>query len=97
MSRQHLVQDNAERIQVAAAVHDLGRALKRLQMLRRHVGEGAAHLGRGNGGATQLGVFRHAEVQQHRLPFVRQQHVRRLEIPVQDAALVRVGQAVGQA
>ena len=44
----------------------------------------------------QLGIFGEVEVQQHRLAVVGQQDVGGLQVPVDDAPPVRVGQPVGQ-
>ncbi len=62
-------------------------------MLRGHVRQGAADAARLAG---RFRVFGQVEVEEHRLPLVGQQHVGRLEVAVQHAALVGVGQPLGQ-
>jgi hypothetical protein len=44
-----------------------------------------------------LDILGDAEIQEHRLAFVGQQYVSRLEVTMQDFAVVRVGQSVGKA
>ena len=65
-------------------------------MLGGHVGQRAADQG-GRGVRAQLGVGGQVEVEQQRLAVVAEQDVGRLEVAMEDAAFVGVGQPVGQA
>ena len=90
---EQLEEDHAERIEVAPRVDRAAGPEEEGQRLGRHVGERAAD--RGALGAGR--VVGEVEVEDHRLAVVREQDVGRLDVAVEDAALVRVGQAVGQA
>jgi hypothetical protein len=65
-------------------------------LFRGHVGQRAADP-RAGFRVTQCSRVGQVEVQQHRLAIVLQQDVGRLQIPVDDAPLVGVGQSVSQA
>ncbi len=93
---EQFVQDDAQRIDVAAGIDGPATAAEVLQVLGGHVGEGSPHARR-RGTAAELGVVGEVEVKQHRLPFVGQQDVGRLEVAVDDAALVSVLQALAHA
>ena len=70
--------------------------MKRLDMLGRHVRQRAADLAARQRFAVQLGVFRHIEIEQHRLPFVGQQHIGRLEIAMQNPMVVSMAKPIRQ-
>src|SRR5205807_759809 len=91
---QQLVEDDAERVEVAARVHRAAYAPEGVEVLRRHVGQRPADHRCRVGVNPQ--VYRQVEVQQHRLALVCQQDVGRLQVAVQDAALVGMSQTVGQ-
>ncbi len=88
-ARQAVVEQRAERVDVCAAVER-----SPLRLLRRDVVAGAEHAS----GVGQRGLVvdaRDAEVGQLRVPVGRQQDVVRLDVAVDHAALVGVGQGVG--
>ncbi len=83
-ARHELVQDRPERVDVGAHVHLLAPRL-----LGSHVGRRPEHVAR----RRDLGPVepaRQAEVRHERLSLGREEDVRGLEVPVDDAALVRV-------
>ena len=87
---QQLVQDHAQRVHVAARVE-----LERIgeHLLGAHVGERADELpdvGLQRRLRVAVGDARHAEVEDLRLPGFVDQDVARLQVAVDDAALVRV-------
>ena len=87
LAREHLVEHGAERVDVGSRV-EVARAAR---LLRAHVG-GRAHRHSGSG---QPGVpFRHgardAEIRDQRAAVLRQQHVLRLDVPVDHSLLVGV-------
>ena len=71
-ARQHLVQNDAQRIEVATGIHRLRAAVERFEMLGRHVAQRPTDLGDGGRRRAQLGVLGDVEVQQHRLAFIGQ-------------------------
>ena len=64
-------------------------------MLRRHVGEGPADRGGRGLGVVDPGLLREVEVQQHRQAVAGHQDVRRLDVAVQDLAVVGVLERLG--
>ena len=97
----HLVEDDAEREQIAAAVD-----LEAPRLLRRHVVDGAQRRTGGReliGGprlgrdrpASGLGQLRHAEVQHLHFTAPGDEQVRRLEVAVDDALAMRGVERVG--
>ncbi len=95
-AREHLEQDHAERIDVAAEIQEHGFGAESLDLLGGHERQGAAGLGCG-GVVAQLRVLGEVEIQKHRLAVVGQKDVGRLQIAVHNATLVGVRQAVGEA
>ncbi len=100
LAGEDLVEHHAQRVDVGAVI-DLLLDLRvlgdqRPQVLGGHVGDGAADDGLGLGLGV-AGAAGQVEVQQHRLAVEAHQDVRRLDVVVQHAALVRVLQPVGQA
>ena len=93
---EQLKEDHAEGIKVAPGIWEASPVLEGLEVLGGHVRQRAADQG-GRGVRSQLGVGGQVEVEQERLAVVAQQDVGRLEVAMEDAALVGVGQAVGQA
>ena len=87
LSGQHLVQEQAERVQVAAAVERF-----RTRLLRREVVRRADHRA-GLGHAARAERAGDAEIADVGATGCVEQHVGRLEVTVDDAALVRRGQA----
>ncbi len=92
---QQFVQDDAEGVEVAAGIQLSAAVANRVEMFGGHVGQRAA--GHRRRGIAAFGVLGHVEVKQHRLAVLGQEDVGRLEVVVQDAALVGVGQSVGEA
>jgi hypothetical protein len=91
------VQQHAERVDVGPRVDPPRLAVgQRLEVLRRHVRQGAAEHLRRRLVRPAPGRARQVEVQQHRPPVGRDQDVRRLDVAVQHAVLVRVLQGLGQ-
>ena len=91
---EQLVKDDAERVDVAPGV-DRGLAVAEgVEVLGGHVGERPADE-RGRGADAELGVGGEVEVEQERLAVVGEQDVGRLQVAVEDAPLVGVGQPVG--
>ncbi|GIW72906.1 MAG: hypothetical protein KatS3mg102_2448 [Planctomycetota bacterium] len=93
-ARQHLVEHDAERVQIGAPV-DLAEVLAlALQLLRRHVGRGADAVRRrielDGDGAGQRAHLRDTEVHDLGMPVREHAHVRRLEVAVVDVACVGV-------
>ena len=93
---EQLEEDRAEGIKIAPGIGEASPVLEGLEVLGGHVRQRAADQG-GRGVRSQLGVGGQVEVEQERLAVVAQQDVGRLEVAMEDAALVGVGQAVGQA
>src|SRR3954453_14997157 len=93
--RKELVQHHADRVDVATTVYALGRISKGLEMLWRHVGQGSTKFG-GCRSSNTLGVRGQIEIEQHR-PLVSQQDIGRLEIAMDNAAFVSVGQRIRNA
>jgi hypothetical protein len=96
---EHLVRDDAERVEVRAMIRRrvahglLGRHVRRRP--HRDAGGGEIRVRRRRvlcGGGERLGD---TEVGDHSVP-ARQQHVLRLEVPVHDTPAVRVPERVGQ-
>ncbi len=102
LARHELPEDDAEREDVASAVHFAAEGL-----LGRHVGDRAEERpGRGSraaredapgvvGASGRRDVCREAEVEHFHAPFRRDHHVRRLHVPVDHAALVRRSERLG--
>ena len=92
---QKLMENDTQRIKVAASIHRLLAAAKRLQMLGRHVRQRAAH-GGGCGAGAMLDIGRQIEIEKHGLAVVGQQDVGRLQVTVEDAPFVGMAQAIRQ-
>ena len=102
LSRRHLVEDRAERELVRAEVH-----ASPLACSGRHVADGPEDRARLVAGApssaaprapprrSRLDELGQAEVQDLDEPVLGDHHVLGLQVPVHDARLVRLGQAVG--
>ncbi len=87
----HLVQHDAQRVQIAARIHRLTRGL-----LRRHVGRRPHHAA---GGAELSRIAEHlgdAEIGQDRLALGREHDVGRFDIAMNGITFVRVVQGRGQ-
>ena len=65
-------------------------------MFRSHVGEGAAQRGFGLGLVAGDGL-RQVEVEKHRLAVSANKYIGRFDVSMEDAALMRVFQRLGQA
>jgi hypothetical protein len=91
---QQLVEDDSDRVEVAAGVERVLTAPAGVEVLRRHVEQRPAGRGHAGGG---LEVLREVEIEQHRLTLVGQQDVLGLQVEVQDPPLVGVGQPAGHA
>ena len=94
---QHPIEQDAERVDVAPSV-DVRRSAA--QLLRAHVGERAHQLSAHGLSSQPLHVRASRagdpEVEHLRLAGVRHEHVRRLQIAVDDPALVRVLNGIGE-
>ena len=92
---QQLPQGHGQGIQVAAAVEDFGARrmgrVARLQLLRRHVRQAAAKK-RCWVGSFQLGTAADIEVDQLGNALGGKEHIGRLDVPVQHAVVVGVGE-----
>ena len=93
---QELEEDQAHGVDVAAGVDGPGAAVKGRELLGGHVRQGAAHVGRKDRWPL-LEVVGEVEVEQHGLAVVGEQDVGGLEIAVDDAAVMGMSEAVGEA
>ena len=94
-----LVEHDAQAVDVGAAVDTQcdERLAQRLEMLGRHVVDRPAQGGRiGGGSVLGHGLARQVEVKQHRHAVGGDQHVRRLDVAVEHAAVVGMGEGLGQ-
>ena len=92
---QQLAEDDPEAVEVAPDIPGREPPPECRQLFGGHIRQGAPDACR-RLAPGQLGIFGEVEVQQHRLAFVGQEDVGGLEVPVDDAPGVRVGQAIGQ-
>ena len=88
VAREHLVEDHAQGEQIGAVVH----LARTLQLLGRHVAEGAHRLMRASelNPAVLATQLREAEVHQLHAAELVEEHVLGLDVPVNDAAIVGV-------
>ena len=86
----HLVKQHSETVEIGAGVHRLAANLFRAHVARR--AEGQAGPGHDRAAAETLG---NAEVGQHRAAIFAEQNVLRLDVAVDDAAMVGVVQGAG--
>ena len=105
LAREHLEQDQAQRIEVGPLVDRAGRRgplrVEGVEVFGRHVGEGAAQHRPGDrfivlARAAGRRVHGEVEVQEHRRPVARDQDVRRLQVAVQQAPGMGVVEPLGQ-
>jgi len=91
LAGQHLEQHHAQRVDVGPPVHLAGQGGvaggQGAQVLRGHVGDGAAD---GGPGRLVVEVLGEVEVQQQRLAVAVEQDVARFDVAVQHTAVVRV-------
>ncbi len=92
---QAIEEDHPQGIKVGTLVDSLGGAArKRFQMLGCHVGQGPAHARGEFLRVADLGFLRQVEVEQHRQAVAGHQHVRGLDVAMQDAPVMGVLQGL---
>jgi hypothetical protein len=90
-----MVENEPERIEVAPCVSNRLASMETPELLGGHVRQRPAYMSSGRD-ASQPGVFRKIEVQQHGLAIVADENIGRLEVLMHNASFMCMGQSIRQ-